>query len=229
LRNEGTFLTGNKPLAKIGVGSGVLIPPNRRASWISTAKAGRDKYNSTEEMRTEFEFLNPCPLADGDLRVILSKTTPADPVKRYVPGYEFEMRQNGSTVRAGAIRLRIGRTRPLIGWCGHIGYEVDEKYRGRRYAARSCLLVFPIAYAHGLRTIWITCDPKNIASRRTCEIAGGEYVDTVSVPRGTEMYAEGKRCVRRYRFNLKKLLSNQAMQRTCNKVARCGSPKVASR
>ena len=159
-------------------------------------------------MKTEFQFIRPGKLADRDLRVVLTRTTPADPVKGYVPGYEFEMRHTDNGIRAGTIRLRIGRARPLIGWCGHIGYDVDEKYRGRRYAARSCQLVFPIAYAHGLRTIWITCDPKNMASRRTCEIAGGEYVDTVSVPKGTEMYAEGKRRVRRYRFTLKKLLSN---------------------
>jgi tagatose 1,6-diphosphate aldolase len=125
------------------------------------------------------------------------------------------MREHDSKVRVGTIRLRIGRARPLTGWCGHIGYDVDEKYRGKRYAARSCRLVLPIAYVHGLRTIWITCDPKNIASRRTCEIAGGQYVDTVSVPSGTEMHAEGKRRVRRYRFDLRKIVSNQPSEGTC--------------
>ena len=161
-------------------------------------------------MKTEFAFTNPATFVDGDLQVVLTRTTPADPVKRYVPGYEFEMRCDGCKVPAGKIRLRIGRTRPLIGWCGHIGYEVDEKYRGQRYAARSCRLIFRVAYTHGLRTVWITCDPKNIASRRTCEIAGGQYVDTVTVPKGTEMYAEGKRRVRRYRFDLKRIFVEQA-------------------
>lgn len=160
----------------------------------------------------EFEFIHPGTLADGELQVVLTKTTPADPVKKYVPGYEFEMREEGSHGRAGTLRLRIGRTRPLTGWCGHIGYEVDEKYRGKRYAARSCLLVFQIAYAHGRRTIWITCDPKNMASRRTCEIAGGHYVDTVTVPKGTEMYVAGSRRVRRYRFDLKRILSDNARE-----------------
>ncbi len=152
-------------------------------------------------IKGKFKFLKPGPLADGELQVVLVKTTPADPVKKYVPGYEFEMREKGR--RAGAIRLRIGRTRPLSGWCGHIGYEVDENYRGKHFAARACRLIFPIAYAHGLRTIWITCDPRNMASRRTCEIAGGKYADTRPVPKGTEMYREGKRRVRRYRFDLK--------------------------
>lgn len=164
-------------------------------------------------MKKSFRFLRPGRLVDGDLELVLIRTTPADPVKRYVPGYEFEMRSGGCKASAGKIRLRIGRTRPLIGWCGHIGYDVNLQYRGRRYAARSCRLVFRIASAHGLRTIWITCGPKNMASRRTCEIAGGHYVDTVAVPTGTEMYAEGKRRVRRYRFDLKRILSNKRVER----------------
>jgi len=173
---------------------------------------------STRLMKKNFRFIRAGTLTDGDLHLVLTKTTPADPIKRYVPGYEFEMRTAGSEARVGTIRLRIGRIRPLIGWCGHVGYDVVEKCRGRRYAARSCGLVFPIAYAHGLRTIWITCDPKNMASRHTCEIAGGDYVDTVPVPKGTEMYVEGKRRVRRYRFNLKKIV-----QQAVRPIAACAA------
>ncbi len=158
-------------------------------------------------MKPSFEFMRGGRYVDGELRLVLAKTTPADPVKRHVPGYEFHMHEKGTARKVGEIRLRIGRTRPLIGWCGHIGYGVDKKARGRRFAARSCRLLLPLAHAHGLRTIWITCDPKNKASRRTCEIAGGEYVNTVRVPRGTELYESGKRWVRRYRFDLRKLLA----------------------
>jgi N-acetylglutamate synthase len=160
-------------------------------------------------MKKSFRFLNPGKLVDADLELVLSQTIPADPVKKYVPCYEFELRETGKPAKIGSIRLRIGRTRALTGWCGHIGYGVDEPARGRRYAARSCRLLFPLAYAHGLRTLWITCDPKNMASRRTCEIAGGEYIDTVRVPKGTELYAEGRRRVRRYRFDLARLLRSK--------------------
>jgi predicted acetyltransferase len=159
-------------------------------------------------MTAPFQFVCTGRYVDADLELALAQTTLADPVRKYVPAYEFDMRATGSTTKIGSIRLRIGRTRPLIGWCGHIGYEVDEKARGRRYAARSCRLLFPLAYAHGLRTLWITCDPRNMASRRTCEIAGGTYVNTVRVPKGTGMYEAGRRWVRRYRFALGELLSN---------------------
>ena len=43
-------------------------------------------------------------------------------------------------------------------------------------------------------------------SFRTCEIAGGQYVNTVRVPKGAEMYAQGRRRVRRYRFDLRRIL-----------------------
>jgi tagatose 1,6-diphosphate aldolase len=33
----------------------------------------------------------------------------------------------------------------------------------------------------GLDPLWITCDPENIASRRTCELAGARLVDVVDV------------------------------------------------
>jgi tagatose 1,6-diphosphate aldolase len=163
-------------------------------------------------MKTPFQFIRNGKYVDADLQLVLTKTTPANPAKRYVPGYEFEMRRLGKETKVGCIRLRIGRTRSLTGWCGHIGYEVAANHRGHRYAARSCTLLFPLAYAHGLRTLWITCDPKNMASRRTCELAGGQYIDTVRVPTGTEMYALGRRRVRRYRFALGKALAQQLMR-----------------
>lgn len=90
-----------------------------------------------KEMNSTFKFIRNRKYVDGDLALALTKTTPADPATKYVPGYEFEMRNKERGRKVGIIRLRIGRTRPLIGWCGHIGYEVDAKHRGQRYAARS--------------------------------------------------------------------------------------------
>ena len=154
-----------------------------------------------------FAFLNPGRLIDGDLELILVEKTPADPVKGYVPGYEFEMRHPGMPAILGVIRLRIGSAAKLR-YPGHIGYEVNEKFRGHRYAARSCQLIAPFAQAHGLRTVWLTVDPKNIPSQRTCAIIGAKYVETVRIPKDHEMYAHGARYRRRYRLDLKTGLSN---------------------
>ena len=152
-----------------------------------------------KQMKKTFAFLNPGNLVDGDLHLVLVKKTPADPSKGHVPGYEFEMRRSGRSTAMGTIRLRIGSAAKLR-YCGHIGYEVKKRYRGNRYAARSSALLLPLAAAHELRAVWLTVDPHNIPSRRTCDILGAKYVETVRIPKTHEMYAQGARYRRRYRL-----------------------------
>ena len=149
-----------------------------------------------------FRFRQPGRLVDGDLELAAKGLHPADPVKGYVPWYEFEMRRTGTAIRLGAISLRIGAARRLR--CpGQIGYAVDPPHRGHRYAARSCRLLMPLARAHGLKAAWLTVDPANAPSIATCEIIGARYVDTVRIPRDHEMYRRGARFRRRYRLDLR--------------------------
>ncbi len=148
-----------------------------------------------------FRFLKPGRLVDGDLELVLAARHPADPVKRYVPDYEFQMRRTGTKTRLGLIRLRIGSARHLR-YAGHIGYEVDPPHRGHRYAARSCRLLLPFARAHGLKAAWLTVDPANTASIRTCELIGARYVETIRLPKDHEMYRRGARYRRRYQLSL---------------------------
>ena len=60
--------------------------------------------------------------------------------------------------------LRVGLPEKLKLMGGHIGYGVEEPYRGQRYAARSCRLLLPFARTPGINPVVITCDPQNIAS-----------------------------------------------------------------
>jgi len=154
-------------------------------------------------MSKDFTFIDPGKLIDGDLELVLVRKNPADPVKKHVPWYEFEMRKVGTRSRRGKITIRVGKTWFLTRCAGQIGYGVLKRYRGHRYAARACRLLMPLARAHGLKTLWITCKPKNTASRKTLELAGGRYVETVRIPKDSEMHRKGYRSVRRYRFNLK--------------------------
>ena len=48
----------------------------------------------------------------------------------------------------------------------------------------------------------ITCDPANVASYKTCEHAGGIFIETANIPEDNETYAEGKRKVKIYRFDI---------------------------
>ena len=152
-------------------------------------------------MSDTFTFLDPGKLIDGNLELILLETSPADPKKNYVPAYKFEMRDLVSGDKMGFIDLRIGNNENIY-YGGHIGYGVDEPYRGNRYAARSILLLIPFVKKHNPSSFYITCDPDNIASRKSIERAGGVLEETVDIPEHNEMYKQGKRTECRYRFDL---------------------------
>jgi tagatose 1,6-diphosphate aldolase len=133
---------------------------------------------------------------------------PADPSKGWVPQYNFWMRLHDKLLRraplriAGGISLRIGYSDPIEMYYGHIGYHVYPPARGRHYAERSCRLLLPLCRRHGLQTLWITCNPDNFASRRTCERLGMHLVNIVPVPETDPLYARGEREKCRYRLHL---------------------------
>jgi predicted acetyltransferase len=140
-------------------------------------------------------------LRDGDMELHLVRRSAADARRSWAPAYHFEIRVPPKDV-AGWIDLRVGDAREIALYNGHIGYTVREPYRGRRYAARACRLLCEIARQHGFTELWITCNPENVASRRTCELAGAEYIETVELPPNTDLYRRGERRKCRYRMAL---------------------------
>ena len=159
-----------------------------------------------------FEFRTPGVLVDGDLRLRLHGTLQGDARHGIVPEYIFDMvREDGSdrpdrpdrpATVMGRLSLRIGHSEHIEKYAGHIGYSVDPPYRGRRLAARSCLLILPLARAHGINPLWITCNPENAASRKTCEIIGSTLVETVPIPPSDPLYRWDTKWKCRYRVDL---------------------------
>jgi predicted acetyltransferase len=145
-------------------------------------------------------FIEPGKLQDGDLLLILDRYLTADPEREWLPSYHFKMMREGTANVAGRINLRIGNTERIVLYRGHIGYLVEPEYRGDRFAARSLRLLLPLAAAHGLNPLWITCNPDNIASRRSCEIAGAELVEIIEIPPDDELQLQGIRQKCRYRL-----------------------------
>ena len=139
-------------------------------------------------------------LKDHEIFLQLDHTCEAQPEKRWLPAYYFNIcLLNGTKI--GYCDLRIGHNdKTYIG--GNIGYGVDEPYRGHHYAAKACALLFQQARKHGMAYVIITCDPSNRASARTCERTGARYLETAPVPEDHEMYAEGKREVMIWRADL---------------------------
>jgi len=150
----------------------------------------------------EFRWQASGDLIDEDLQLVLVERIPEDAVKGYALAYKFDMRRNGSTETVGDIYLRVGDTFRLRMYEGHLAYGVLPEFRGHHYAARACRLLLPLARSHGMTELWVTCNPDNWASRRTCELAGAVLVDTVDLPEDIDMYQEEERQKCRYRLGL---------------------------
>ncbi len=139
---------------------------------------------------------------DSEIEVAVRDKIPADEKRGYVPSYEFAVRLPGNPRSIGRVSLRIGNNNHLVMYAGHIGYGIQEEYRGNRYAAKACNLIRKVALDHGMKTLWITCNPDNYPSRRTCEILGCEFVEIVDLPEDTDMYQAGERQKCRYRWDV---------------------------
>ena len=133
-------------------------------------------------MRTHsFEFLDPPVMVDEDLELRLIARQPAAESLWKVPAYVFHLCHLPTGQTAGRITFREADTDWIVNYTGHVGYAVDEPFRGRRYAERSCRLLLPFVGLHR-REIFITCAPDNAASRRTIERIGGDFIEIVDVP-----------------------------------------------
>jgi len=135
---------------------------------------------AAEILSEPFRFIRVQELRDGDLRLEFVECRNHEFHK--VPTYFFRMKQAASADEAGTINLRIGSTPHVERYAGHIGYGVHEPWRGHHFAARSVVLLLPLARRLELDPLWITCDPENRASRRSLEIAGAQFAGIVDVP-----------------------------------------------
>jgi len=150
----------------------------------------------------DFRFLDPGELRDDRIILRLVATQPADPLKNWVPYYVFHIMTAKTAHRAGEIHLRIGDTEHMRLYGGHVAYGVRPEFRGNHFAGRALRLLMPLALRHGLSELWITCNPENLPSRRTCEFAGAELIEIIALPPDVDMYSKGERHKCRYRLDL---------------------------
>jgi tagatose 1,6-diphosphate aldolase len=143
-------------------------------------------------------FLEPGELVDDDMCLAVEHLYPGDPASGRAPAYRFAITVQGK--KAGDIELRLGTSDFIVQFAGQVGYSVEPPYRGNRLAARALRLLLPLARRHGFTCIWVTVDPGNWASRRSCEIAGATMVEVVDLPEDCDMYRQGYRQRCRYRL-----------------------------
>jgi tagatose 1,6-diphosphate aldolase len=139
-------------------------------------------------------------LCDDEIVLHLQKEVSADPSRGWLQAYHFDILMKPDREKIGSIDLRIGYTTSVVRYGGHLGYGIDANHRGNRYAAKACKLLLPVAKQHGMDVIWVTCNPDNFASRRTCEIIGAELVEVVDIPPDNDQYQDGERQKCRYRL-----------------------------
>jgi predicted acetyltransferase len=146
------------------------------------------------------DLVEPPPdLAAGEVQLHFSRIIDGDSARDLVPFYHFRIiTQDGQD--AGHINFRVGDTDHIRLFAGHLGFEIAEPFRGRGWAAQACRAIAPF-----VRTLYdsviITCDPDNLASRRTMEKLGAQFLDEVSVARPVS-HCDGIRTKRRYEWSL---------------------------
>lgn len=145
-------------------------------------------------------FLDTAFLKNAEIQLLLEKTVDGDEERKWVPAYHFSI-NDLNEIRMGVCDLRVGYNDNLY-YGGHIGYRVFPEYRGNHYAGKACLLLFQLARKHGMNYLYITCNPDNFASRKTCEYAGGKLLEIVELPEGNDMRDDGEfeKCI--YQFIL---------------------------
>ncbi|MBR4058034.1 MAG: GNAT family N-acetyltransferase [Oscillospiraceae bacterium] len=147
------------------------------------------------------EFLNTDFLKSEEIKLVVSRLAGENPERNWVPAYHFQVCNLRGEIM-GTCDLRIGYTEGLY-YGGHIGYQVMEEYRGHHYAAKACELLFSLARKHGMRYLYITCNPDNLASRKTCESLKGEFLGIVELPEDNDMritLGESHKCI--FKFEL---------------------------
>ena len=112
--------------------------------------------------------------------------------------YAIVVAQTGQAV--GRIDLRLGYTTSIVRYGGHFGYNIEPPWRGHHYAGKACKILGPVAKAHGMDVLWITCNPDNWPSRKTCEWIGASLVEVVDLPPDNDQYQSGERQKCRYRW-----------------------------
>ncbi len=137
------------------------------------------------------------PVVGDEIALTLNRLLTEKEALESVPAYLFDIVLHDGT-RIGQIDLRLGETPNLKMYAGQIGYGIDRRFHGHGYAAQACLLMRDVAFNLGFSEIWITCNPDNIASIRTCENIGAQFVNRVKVPKDCELWHRGDREKLRY-------------------------------
>ncbi|MBO0933483.1 GNAT family N-acetyltransferase [Fibrella aquatilis] len=141
-------------------------------------------------------------MTDSPITLRFVEAAAANPAEGLLATEHFLIIEKESDQIAGTIRLRLSNDDEVRLYAGHIGYGIVSAFRGNQYAAHACEALRPIALQHGYTELWITCDPDNWPSRRTCERLGARLIEIIDLPEDNDMYLDGERKKCRYLWQL---------------------------
>lgn len=115
-----------------------------------------------------------------------------------VPFHHFLIENEKGEV-VGHINFRIGNTSHVQNCAGHLGYAINEAFRGKHYSLYACLAIKPFIQDF-YSSILITAEVDNAPSINIIEKLGAEYLDQVVVPKTDPGYVHGARQKVRYKW-----------------------------
>ena len=125
---------------------------------------------------TNFHFEEFIMVENDELLLRLAGLLPVNIEKEFVPRYVFDIVLKSDNLKVGFLLLRAALTEKMLRRGGHIGYGIEEIYRGHSYAAKAINLLKPFMKKTIVGKILITCDEDNLASRGTIKRIGGKLI-----------------------------------------------------
>ncbi len=118
---------------------------------------------------------------DHELALYPIRVAPADRSLGFGQERVWRITLKNQKKEIGRISYRAGESQGIY-YYGHIGYHIDPPWQGHGYARKACQLIRNEILRGGKSSVIITCDPDNIASRKTCLHLGCLLEGDVSVP-----------------------------------------------
>lgn len=128
----------------------------------------------------------------------------------------FSDKYNGEMIRNYTYEIISTQTGALVGYCdlrdgdanalyylGNIGYNIFRHHQRKGFATQATFLLLELAREIGLKKICITCNTDNLASIRTIEKCGFNYIESVSVPADEPLFHQGDYFKHIYELELK--------------------------
>ena len=95
-------------------------------------------------------------LTGDEIDIVLIRYCPENPEKGYVPAYNFSINLKSNNAVIGHLNLRIGTNESIKKYVGHVGFGIDEDYRGNKYAAKACYLIKDVIIKNKINPVWVT-------------------------------------------------------------------------